>query len=88
MGTTLPGLSLTVPSLFTGTPFEGLNNDSVLGQLTRPGSLVTGIRVSGLVAASFEFGMSFSLPLEPELAPCGWHCPHWRLTFMGPLGTR
>jgi hypothetical protein len=36
-----------------------------------------GIRVRGLVAAiQFEFGMYFSLPLEPVLARCGWHCPH------------
>jgi hypothetical protein len=31
-----------------------------------------------------EFGMSSSLPLEPELAPCGWRCPHRRLTLMKP----
>jgi hypothetical protein len=41
----------------------------------------------GLVAAiDYEFGMSSSLPLEPELAPCGWHCPHRRPTMMGPFG--
>jgi hypothetical protein len=26
------------------------------------------------------------LPLEPELAPCGWRCPHRRLTLMRPFG--
>jgi hypothetical protein len=33
----------------------------------------------------FGFGMSPSLPLEPELAPCGWRCPHRRLTLMRPF---
>jgi hypothetical protein len=27
-----------------------------------------------------------SLPLEPELAPCGWRFPHRRLTLMRPFG--
>jgi hypothetical protein len=34
----------------------------------------------------FELGMSFSLPLEPELAPCGWRCSQRRLTIMRPFG--
>jgi hypothetical protein len=31
--------------------------------------------------SQFEFGNSFSLPSEPGLAPCGWHCPHRHLTL-------
>jgi hypothetical protein len=38
------------------------------------------------VAASFELGMTTSMPLEPDLAPCGWLCPHWHLTLMRPCG--
>jgi hypothetical protein len=33
-----------------------------------------------------EFGVSSSLPMEPELAPCGWRCPHRRLTLMRLFG--
>jgi hypothetical protein len=34
----------------------------------------------------FEFGMSSSLQLEPELVPCGWRFPHQRLILMRPSG--
>ena len=29
---------------------------------------------------------TFSTPLEPKLAPCGWCCPRRRPTLMGPFG--
>jgi hypothetical protein len=29
--------------------------------------------------------MSFSLPLEPELAPSGWRLPHRRLALISPF---
>jgi hypothetical protein len=34
----------------------------------------------------FEFGMSSSSPFEPVLAPCGWRCPHRRLTLIRTFG--
>jgi hypothetical protein len=40
----------------------------------------------GLVAALFEAGFDLSLPMEPELAPCGWPCPHRPPTVMGSIG--
>jgi hypothetical protein len=39
-----------------------------------------------MLRCQFEFGTSSSLPLEPELAPSGWRCPHRRLTLMRPFG--
>ena len=27
-----------------------------------------------------------SMPWEPELAPCGWRCPHRHPNLMGPFG--
>ena len=43
-----------------------------------------------LVAASVASGLwkvTLNMPLEPELAPCGWRCPHQRPTLMrGPFG--
>jgi hypothetical protein len=32
-----------------------------------------------------SLGFVFSLAVEPELAPCGWLCLHWRPTVMGSL---
>ena len=29
---------------------------------------------------------NLSMPLEPELAPCGWRCPHRRPALTGPSG--
>jgi hypothetical protein len=41
----------------------------------------------GLVAAMFEAWFGFILPMEPELALCGWRCPHRRPTVvMGSIG--
>jgi hypothetical protein len=28
-----------------------------------------------------------SLPMEPEVAPCGWRCPHRRPTVMVSIGS-
>jgi hypothetical protein len=53
------------------------------------GELCVLMRLLGLGWAGgshYESGMSSSLPLEPELAPCGWHWPHRRLTLMRPFG--
>jgi hypothetical protein len=40
----------------------------------------------GLVAAVWRLDFELSLPMEPELAPCGWRCPHRRPTVMGSIG--
>jgi hypothetical protein len=41
-----------------------------------------GLKVLG-AGSHVVFGMSSSLPLEPEWAPRGWRCPHRRLTLVG-----
>jgi len=42
--------------------------------------------LGGLVAAIVQvLDRNLSLPLEPKLALCGWHCPHRRPAFTGHL---
>jgi hypothetical protein len=44
-----------------------------------------GIRM-GYRQPCLRLGFELSLPMEPELPPCGWRCPHRRPTVMGSTG--
>jgi hypothetical protein len=44
-----------------------------------------GIRV-GWWQPFLTLGFELSLPMKPELAPCGWRCPHRRPTVLGSIG--